>query len=126
MFKLQADISKSIFKNPLSTNKFRFHFQEFGWYKREAKQIKRGESWVNKFSISSEYDLDPYEIYTIREKDRMTQTTWLIEYNILQGTGKAGSGRCRVMCIPRGPVKIIAQNINNPDYFIIRTNIKKL
>jgi hypothetical protein len=87
--------------------------------------IKANESWTDFLLTGVEEDLPAGEIYRILEKDG-SESLYLIEYDLLEGNPKAGHNKCKVKCIPRGPVELKEEIKDKPGYFTIHRNIKKL
>lgn len=115
----------SAFKNPLSKNHFRLKEKKFRWYDKEVTLIKENKSWEEIFYIGTAEDLPAYEIYRVLEKDG-SESHYLIEYDAIDGDPKARGERCKVKCISRGTVKLKDPLPDNPDYYTIEMDIKKL
>ena len=112
------------YKNFFTLKEFRLHYMKFKWFDKEAELMKENKSWEIKFAIGTDEDLFAGEVYRVLEKDG-SETHYLIEYEVLEGSPKAGSN-CRVKCIPRGRVKLNEEVKDKPGYFTIHRNIKKL
>ncbi len=112
-------------KNFFTLAEHRLHYNKFKWTDNEAKMMKANESWEIVFVIGTDEDLLGGEIYRVLEKDG-SESLYLIEYEVLGGSPKAGSDWCKVKCIPRGPVKLKEEIKDKPGFFTIQRNIKKL
>jgi len=87
------------------------------YYKDDGKLLKQGKSWEVEYTVQFR-DVNRYEVYGLLNKDT-TITYWLVEHNILEGTGKVGSA-CKVECIPLYPVELIKEAPDNPEYWIVK------
>lgn len=84
----------------------------------DGKCLAQGKPWVVE-NIVQVRDINSFEIYSLVEKDK-SETHWLVEHKILAGTGKVGSGTCKVECIPQYPVELIKEAPDNPEYWIVK------
>jgi len=112
-------------KNFFTLKEFRLLPKKFQLTDNVAKMIKANESWIGFFYSGTEEYLLGGEIYRVLEKDG-SETLHLIEYEVLEGNPKAGHNKCKVKCIPRGPVELKEEIKDKPGYFTIHRNIKKL
>lgn len=96
-------------KNPVHLN----------WNERkEGECLAQVKPWIVEYIVQVR-DINSFEIYTLVEKDK-SETHWLVEHNMLQGTGKVGSGTCKVECIPQYPVELVKKAPDNPEYWIVK------
>jgi|SRR5574338_469098 len=112
-------------KSFFTLKEFSLHHNKFKWVDEEAEMMKAGKSWTHIFRIGTEEDLLAGEIYRVLEKDG-SETYYLIEYDVLEGSRKAWGESCKVNCIPRGPVKLGDPIPDKLGFYKIQRNIKKL
>lgn len=84
----------------------------------DGKCLAQGKTWEVEYTVQLR-DINSFEIYTLVEKDN-SESYWLVEHKILAGTGKVGSGICKVECIPQYLVELIKEAPDNPENWIVK------
>jgi hypothetical protein len=97
-----------------TANKLRLSIKGyFRWYHKDAKKIKQGITYRHMLSHFWTPDVDPYEIYSISEKDKTTQTYWLVEHKVLNLDGK-------LEFIPMYEVELDKQATDFPEFWSVK------